>query len=82
MILAISFAFFMVYVIWVYTITEGGTSTSKPGINRGSPKPQQVLFPVPPSNGIPMPADGPAPQAPVVNPPDAAELPTPPSRQP
>jgi hypothetical protein len=78
MILAISFAFFMVYVIWVYTITEGGTSTSKPGI-RGignSPKTQQVLFPVP------TPADGPAPPAPVVNRPDAAELPNPSSQQP
>jgi hypothetical protein len=82
MILAISFAFFMVYVIWVYTLTEGGTSPSKPGISRGSPKPQQVLFPVLPSDALPTPADGPASPAPVVNRPDAAELPNPPSRQP
>ena len=81
MILAISFAFFMVYVIWVYTLTEGGTSPSKPGISRGSPKPQQVLFPVLPSDALPTPADAPAPPAPVVNRPDAAKLPNPPSRQ-
>jgi len=82
MILAISFAFFMVYVTWVYTLTEGGTSTSKPGINSGSPKSQQVLFPVPPSSTIPVPADGPASLAPLINRPDAAELPPLPSRQP
>jgi hypothetical protein len=77
MILAFSFAFFMVYVIWVYTITEGGTSASKPGINI-SPKSQQVLFPVPPLGAIPAPTDGPLPPAPVVNRPDAEE----PNRQP
>ena len=77
MILAISFAFFMVYVVWVYTITEGGRVNAKPGIDL-SPKSQQVLFPVAPSGAIPTPADRAGPLAPVVDGPEAQE----PSQQP